>query len=351
MSFLEIRGLYKNLREFSLESISLDLEQGRYLTLVGPTGAGKTILLECIIGFYLPDRGSVTLNGEDITRKRPEKRNIGIVYQDYALMPHMNVYKNIAYGLRKKTKQKIPEKVQEISESLHIDHLLHRMPKTLSGGEQQRAALARSLVVRPRLLLMDEPLSALDPSTKKDLRRMLRRAIKKYGTTVIHVTHDMDDVWTLGDEAAVMHEGHIEQKGLLGDVLERPCTDFVAEFVGCTVLEGKVLSRENGLTEVDISGTRLISYDRAEPGEKIRAIIRPENIILSRTTPEKVSARNVLATRVLNIEPENGLNIVRLGCADLALNVIITNNGLHDLELRPGEEICAMIKCIHVRLA
>ncbi len=351
MSFLQIRNLHKDLGEFRLKGVDLDLEKGKYLNIVGPTGAGKTILLECLVGFYSPDKGNILLEGEEITHKRPEKRNIGIVYQDYALMPHMDVYKNIAYGLHKKKIQDIPARVHEMAESLSITHLLHRKPQTLSGGEQQRVALARSLAVRPRLLLMDEPLSALDPTTKKSIRKMLRKVVFQVGTTVIHVTHDLDDVWTLADEAAVMREGLLEQKGTITEVLERPMTDFVADFVGGTVLDGTLIKRENGLSTVNVSGIELKSYDQGETGENVRVIIRPENIILAHSVPDKVSARNVLSCEIKEIEPENGLNIVRLISNGLELQVLITNNGLHDLDLKKGDKVFAMIKCVHVRLA
>ena len=168
MSLLAIQDLHIDLGEFYLKGISLSLERGDYLVIIGPTGAGKTILLESIIGFWRPDRGRIYLEGRDITDEPPEKRRIGIVYQDYALLPNFSVFKNIAYGLKKRQKQGVGEKVQAMAASLRIDHLLHRRPATLSGGEQQRVALARALIVEPRLLLMDEPFSALDPQTRRE---------------------------------------------------------------------------------------------------------------------------------------------------------------------------------------
>ena len=351
MSFLQIHNLAKDLGEFKLKGISLELAREKYLTIIGPTGAGKTILLECLIGFYFPDKGNIFLDGREITREKPEKRHIGIVYQDYALMPHMDVYKNIAYGLRKSKKENIEPLVREIADSLEISHLLHRKPGTLSGGEQQRVALARSLVVRPQLLLMDEPLSALDPGTKKTIRSLLRQAVNKVGTTVIHVTHDMDDVWSLADEAAVLRNGYLEQKAEISEILQRPCTDFIAGFVGGTVLQGTVKENSSQLSKVEVQGSILKSADQAPKNENVRVIIRPENIILSRQVPDKVSARNVLSCKVQKIEPENGLNIVRIAAGNLQLKVLVTNNALHDLELSPGEDVYALIKCVHVRLA
>ncbi|ACV24967.1 ABC transporter related [Methanocaldococcus fervens AG86] len=180
MSFLEIKNLSIDLGEFKLIDVNLEIEKGDYLTIIGPTGSGKSILLETIAGFYKPKNGKIFLEGEDITNLPPEKRNMSIVYQDYVLFPHKTVFENIAYGLKKKIKDKdkIKEEVNRISELLNISHLLHRKPGTLSGGEQQRTALARALVVKPKLLLMDEPFSALDVKTKENLRKLVKKAVR-----------------------------------------------------------------------------------------------------------------------------------------------------------------------------
>ena len=250
MSFLRIEDMHIDLGDFSLRGVSLEFEQGEYLTVMGPTGAGKTILLECIIGFYRPAKGRVFLDGRDITDDPPEKRRIGIVYQDYALLPHKNVFKNIEYGLKKvdSDKDSRKAKILAMAESLNISHVLHRKPPTLSGGEQQRVALARALVVEPRLLLMDEPLSALDPQTRQTTRSLLRRIMRARDVTVLHITHDMDDVWALADKVAILRDGHMEQIASVRDVFNRPCNGFVADFVGASVYEGTVLPSSNGVS-------------------------------------------------------------------------------------------------------
>ena len=180
MSFLEVRDLCLDVGDFELSGIGLKAEKGDYLALIGPTGSGKSLLLETIIGFYGPEKGRIILEGKDITNFPPDMRQISIVYQDHVLFPHMDIFENIAYALRKKLRDKkqIEAEVKQIAGVLGIGELLHRKPATLSGGEKQRAAIARSLVVRPKLLLLDEPFSALDARTKEKLREMLKKAIK-----------------------------------------------------------------------------------------------------------------------------------------------------------------------------
>jgi len=205
---VEIRGLWVDLEGFRLCDINLDIAVGEYFIVLGPTGAGKTILLETIAGLHQPRRGHILLDGVDITHTPPERRGIGFVYQDYALFPHLTVSGNIAFGLglQGMGQSDIEKRVAAISQLLGIEHLLHRLPETLSGGEAQRVALARALVVEPRLLLLDEPLSALDPEAREALQRELGRIHRKLGTTTVHVTHDFEEAVALGDRIAVLRE-------------------------------------------------------------------------------------------------------------------------------------------------
>ncbi len=210
--FLKVRA-EKRLGNFRL---NVDFEMGRgYCVLLGPTGAGKSVFLEVIAGIIRPDSGEVRLNGVDITSLPPEKRGIGFVPQDYALFPHLNVYKNIAYGLRKVVKDEKERRVREIAEKLGIAHLLDRKPARLSGGERQRVALARALVIQPKLLLLDEPLSAVDLRTKGVLMDELRFVQREFEVPVLHVTHDLVEAVMLADEVAVMLNGKIVEKGEL----------------------------------------------------------------------------------------------------------------------------------------
>ncbi|MEA1968109.1 MAG: ATP-binding cassette domain-containing protein, partial [Thermodesulfobacteriota bacterium] len=309
MSYLSVQNLCIKLGDFALNSLNLELEHGDYTAIIGPTGSGKSILLECIIGFYSPEKGKVFLDNKDITDEFPENRGIGIVYQDYALLPHFTVFNNIAYGLKKKEKdkRKIKEKVEKIAVSLGIDHLLGRKPDTLSGGEQQRTALARALVVKPRLLLMDEPFSALDPGTKKDIRKLLGEIINQNGTSVIHVTHDMKDLWTLANKAVILHKGDVLQSGSVNDIFEKPDNQFVADFVGASFLDACVVSKNNGETDLKMDGFFLKSKDRATIGEKVKVAVRPEQIELLAAPPAYINGDNLITTRLTKIACEGDI--------------------------------------------
>ncbi len=336
MSFLRVGDLHINLGEFSLKGVSFEFGRGEYLTFMGPTGAGKTILLECIIGFYQPEKGRIFLDGRDITEDPPEKRRIGIVYQDYALMPHMNVFENIEYGLKKidHDKESRRAKIQGMAESLNIGHILHRKPTTLSGGEQQRVALSRALVVDPRLLLMDEPLSALDPQTRHTTRALLRRIMRDRDITVLHITHDMDDVWALADKVAVMRDGRLAQLGTMDQVFNRPCSRFIADFVGATVYEGRTLQSLNGMSRVEVHGLELVTTDPVQPDEDVRVALRPENVMIFKERPENVSVRNLVEATLDDYYQEGMLFHLSFRVGEVCIPAVITANAFQELDLK-----------------
>ncbi|AAB91137.1 ATP-binding cassette domain-containing protein [Archaeoglobus fulgidus] len=234
--FLKVRA-EKRLGNFRL---NVDFEMGRdYCVLLGPTGAGKSVFLELIAGIVKPDRGEVRLNGADITPLPPERRGIGFVPQDYALFPHLSVYRNIAYGLRNVERVERDRRVREMAEKLGIAHLLDRKPARLSGGERQRVALARALVIQPRLLLLDEPLSAVDLKTKGVLMEELRFVQREFDVPILHVTHDLIEAAMLADEVAVMLNGRIVEKGKLKELFSAKNGE-VAEFLSARNLLLKV---------------------------------------------------------------------------------------------------------------
>jgi len=352
LSFLKIEDLHLNLGEFFLQEIFITLQQGDYLAVIGPTGAGKTLLLESIIGFWKPDRGRIHLVGKDITDELPEKRRIGIVYQDYVLLPHFTVYENIAYGLKKKEKEKkrIREKVNRMAAALQIDHLLHRTPTTLSGGEQQRVALARALIVEPKLLLMDEPLSALDPQTRREARSLLRKIISGSHTTVIHITHDLDDAWALANKVAIFKDGKMMQFGTLQDVFHCPTNRFVADFVGATLLEGKVEERKEGFTIIHVDDFFLVSLDESTIGESVRVAIRPENIVVCKSIPKDISAQNIIRAKVEEILSEGTTCVLCLKANHTAFSVFVANNAVERLDLKQNDAVYAVIKASNVRI-
>ncbi|MBN1382160.1 MAG: ATP-binding cassette domain-containing protein [Deltaproteobacteria bacterium] len=350
MSFLSVSDLHINLGEFYLNGVSFDLDKGDYLTIIGPTGAGKTILLESLVGFWMPDQGNIYLENRDITTELPEKRNIGIVYQDYALLSHFTVYKNIEYGLKKKNPKGMKEKIHDIASALYIDHLLHRKPATLSGGEQQRVALARALVVEPKMLLMDEPFSALDPQTRRDTRTLLKKAIAERNTTVMHVTHDLGDAWTLANKVAVIRDGLLLQIGSLEEVFKRPQTPFVAGFVGATLMEGTVIDHDNGLSVVNVNGFTVRTLDPADIGAKVKLAVRPEDIIVGIQPSPNTSAQNNIQATLSGIMYEGKTSLLSLNAGETFFDVLVTNHSLERLGLTPGDTVYAMIKSSNVRI-
>ena len=232
---LELRGVSKRLSDrFSLGPLDLRLERGEYLCLMGPNGSGKSTLIELVVGLRPPDHGDVLWDGEVITRLPPERRNFAVAYQDYALFPHMTVASNIGYGLRATgvPRGSIETRVQEAAELLGIAPLLAQSPHSLSGGEKQRVALARALVIRPRLLLLDEPLSAMETPSRPRLRRELKRIQRETDTTFLHVTHDAREARRLGDRVGVLLNGKLHQLGPTDDVFNNPANAEVARLLG-----------------------------------------------------------------------------------------------------------------------
>jgi len=231
---LRLKNIYKRLGDFNLKDINMEINEGEYFVILGPTGTGKTVVLEVIAGMYRPDRGEVCFKDENLHFFYPEQREIGFVYQDYALFPHLTVEKNIVFGLKIKSlpEATIQKKLYAMVEMLGIKHLLHRYPATLSGGEQQRTALARALITSPRILLLDEPLSALDPRSKQVFQEELKNIHQTLKTTTLHVTHDFNEAKFLADRLCVMHEGKVVLVGTPEEIFHQPKNNFVAEFVG-----------------------------------------------------------------------------------------------------------------------
>lgn len=351
MSFLETRDLCLDIGGFELNNINLRADEGDYVALIGPSGSGKSLLLETLIGFYVPEKGRILLEEGDITAFSPDKRQISIVYQDHMLFPHMNVFENIEYALKKKlrNKKQLEAEIRQIADILGIGGLLYRKPTTLSGGEKQRVALARSLVVRPKLLLLDEPFSALDARAREKLRDLLKKAISEYRTTVLHVTHDFEDIWMLANRVIIIRKGEVIQEGDPESVFRRPSHSFVAEFLGTNVIKGKIKARNGKLTVLEAEGLEVYSADPAKPGEKVTVSIRPEEIILARTAIES-SARNILKGRVSGILKKEHLIVVEVVIGNTEIKAVITPTSCEILDLEPGKEVYAIFKASNARI-
>lgn len=307
---LKLIDINRKLGVFALKEINLDIPEGQYYVLLGRSGAGKTQLLELIAGLEKPDRGSVFLDGENITNRKIQERKIGIVFQDYAVFPHMTVYGNIAYPLKTKKMDHnlISVKVAEAARQMNISHILERTPENLSGGEKQRIALARTLITSPRLLLLDEPLSSLDASLKDDMKKLLRR-LNKAGQTIIHVTHDYSDAISLASRVGVIHNGRIIQEGTVNNVFKRPVNRFVARYAGIRNFFRINITCNSGISKGVTRNNLEFKLSDGTLREDCLVILKNEDIRLSRTQPEDESL-NVFRSMVEEVIPsEFGMEI------------------------------------------
>jgi putative spermidine/putrescine transport system ATP-binding protein len=277
----------------ALDAVDLAVREGELLALLGPSGCGKTSTLNVVAGFVEPDRGRVLLDGEDVTQRPSWRRGLGVVFQSYALFPHMTVAENVAFGLGERgvPRRDVQPRVAEALALVRLPHAGGMRPGQLSGGMQQRIALARALVIRPRVLLLDEPLAALDRKLREEMRAELREIQRAVGITTIFVTHDQHEALGLADRIAVMNAGRIEQLGAPREVYERPATRFVADFIGASSLL-EVRATPGGGVEL-AGGQRLVVRlaRPAPPGEAVRLLIRPERLELGGTGANALPAR------------------------------------------------------------
>ena len=280
MGFLDLVEVQKRFGEtVAVDSFNLSADRGEFVSFLGPSGCGKTTTLRMIAGFETPSSGTITIDGQDITNVPPNRRNVGMVFQSYALFPNMTVADNVGFGLkvRKRPKDQIRKRVAELLEIVNLPDKGGRYPYQLSGGQQQRVALARALAFEPQVLLLDEPLSALDAKIRVALRAEIRDIQRRLGITTVYVTHDQEEALSLSDRVVVMSEGRMEQVGTPFEIYNFPTTAFVASFVGTlNVLLGKVIDAGRG--EVSISG-QTINITRkfdGKPGQEVRVALRPE---------------------------------------------------------------------------
>ena len=268
--------------DVAVENFSLSIEDGEFLTLPGPSGCGKTTILRILGGFETCDSGEVTIDGKPMAGVPPERRAVNTVFQSYALFPHMNVFENVAFGLRiaGKPEAEITATVQEALKLVRLQNMAGRRPRELSGGQQQRVAIARAIVNKPRVLLLDEPLSALDYRLRKQMQKELKELQQTLGITFILVTHDQEEAFTMSDRVVVMNHGRIEQAGSPREIYEDPANLYVARFVGeINVLSGVITAREETGYKAEVEGVPVTVRSRRDftPGDKVHVLLRPED--------------------------------------------------------------------------
>jgi len=302
MSYLSISHVSKQFgNAVVVDNFNLDVEKGEFVSFLGPSGCGKTTTLRMVAGFEIPTTGKITVGGDDITNKAPNQRNVGMIFQAYALFPNMTVAQNIGFGLRirKEPESAVNQRVKEMISLINLEKHADKYPYQLSGGQQQRVALARALANRPQVLLLDEPLSALDAKIRVSLRAEIRAIQKALGITAIFVTHDQEEALSISDRIVVMYDGKVEQVGTPFEIYNFPKTQFVANFVGSlNTAEAEIVDPAEGLLSVD--GVQFISSEKMEnlhKGNKVRIAIRPERF--SFATDQKKA--NVVDCTIENI--------------------------------------------------
>lgn len=279
--FLQLSHLTKRFGDrAAVDDLTLSVQQGALLALLGPSGSGKTTTLRLLAGFERADAGAIAVDGRDVTRQAPAERRFGMVFQHYALFPHLTVGENVAFGLAQDPTVDHTQRVRDMLALVDLEGFAQRQVSALSGGQQQRVAVARALAPSPRVLLLDEPLSNLDPSLRERTRRELKAALRKIGITTVFVTHEQEEAFALGDQVAVLNEGRLEQVGAAPDLYERPRTLFVATFVGrASVLEGVMTAPDRARLDVGVEWTVETPHP-LEPGARVSLVVRPEALSL-----------------------------------------------------------------------
>ncbi len=312
-NIIELKNISKVFSDNGFVAVSdynLEIKRGEFVTFLGPSGCGKTTTLRMIAGFDIPTEGEILLNGEDITKYPPNKRPINTVFQRYALFPHMNIYENIAFGLKQKklAKNEITKKVKKVLELVDLEGFEHRKTNTLSGGQQQRVAIARALVNEPEILLLDEPLGALDLKMRKEMQLELKAMHDELGITFIYVTHDQEEALTMSDKIVVMSEGKIQQIGTPEDIYNEPVNAFVADFIGDSNIFNGIMT---GKCKARFCGAEFTCVDDIAEGTHITAVVRPEDINV--TEPSKGTIQGIVSSVIFKgmhyeITVESGKN-------------------------------------------
>ncbi len=346
IQLLKLENISLDYETFSLKNISFGVKDGEYFVLLGRSGAGKSLILEIIAGLVKPDTGKVVLDGQDITENAIRKREVGIVFQDYAIFPHLSVKENICYPLKaNKTPSHERERiVMDLVEKVGISELLNRDPATLSGGELQRTALARTLTINPKVLLLDEPLSSLDIELRLEMRNLLRK-LNKEGLTIIHVTHDYEEAVALAHRVGIIHNGKIIQTGNPKEVFHKPKSRFVASLTGIrNFYNAKIISSKKALLENKVE---IVIGSPVEYNETGYVSFRSEDVVISCDKIDS-SLTNSFPGKVLSIIPFVGGMEVTVD-AGILISSFITGQSVEKLHIREGKDVWVSFKAVAVK--
>ncbi|MBX9573741.1 MAG: ABC transporter ATP-binding protein [Candidatus Obscuribacterales bacterium] len=340
-AIVEIKDVTKSFGPMqAVRNVSMNIEEGEFFSLLGPSGCGKTTLLRMIAGFEFPSTGEVLIGGKDMSRTPPHKRPVNMVFQSYALFPHLSIYDNIAFGLRMSkacAESQIKERVERALELVRLPHIISRLPKELSGGQQQRVAFARAIVNQPKVLLLDEPLSALDPKIRHEMQAELARFKKELGMTFVMVTHDQSEAFALSDRIAVLSQGHLEQLASPEELFESPKTPFVADFIGETNLaEAEVLEVQLPFVKVATKGGFTLwtsagdgAAQQLQPGQTVTVWIRTSSFEFVESSEQEAGPdNNVFPAEILHRSFQGNFCDYRLRLSeDVCWTASLNNNG------------------------
>jgi ABC-type Fe3+/spermidine/putrescine transport system ATPase subunit len=346
---LELKNISKSWRGFELKNVELTVESGDYFILLGPTGAGKTLLLEIIMGFHKPDKGRIFLDGVDITDTPTEKRNIGYVSQKCVLFPHMNVRKNVEFGLKMKgtKKTELHQTVNQTIDFMGLTSLQHRLPATLSGGEKQKVALARVLATKPQTILLDEPLTGIDAEAARELKNELKQ-LGRTGKTVIHVTHNQIEAFSLCNKMAITKSGEIVQFGKPKDLFSKPQTPFVAKFLGYeNVFKVQLLEKHNSFSLMSANGVKLKVSEDVNASECVIAI-RPEDVTVNFSQIQN-NDLNVLKGTIEEFA-DQGPTVSLTVDAGLTFQAIVSKRFFVEKNLEIGQNVWLSFKTVSVKV-
>ncbi|MCX6964191.1 MAG: ABC transporter ATP-binding protein [Verrucomicrobia bacterium] len=345
---VELRNVTKRFGAYeALKEASFEIRAGEFMTFLGPSGCGKTTCLRLISGFDTPTSGQIFLDGKDLTFEPPYRRDVNQVFQNYALFPHLTIYENIAFGLRMKKvpAAQIRERVDRVVKMTSLEAFIDRKPAQLSGGQRQRVALARAIVCEPKVLLLDEPLSALDAKLRTQMRVELKQLQKKLGITFVFVTHDQEEALTMSDRVAVLNAGRVEQIGTVNEIYYKPATRFVASFIGeSNIVEAEILRAEGEFLHCRLEGGLELDVRTPKPPahSQILLSLRPEKIRLTRENPGgRNSFPGTIEMEIFKGAVDDLTISVQGG---LQLGAVLTNDGQAESDLHEGERVFARIQ-------